>query len=253
MTLFRIMIIDTHIHNVKAFKWNNLYRGCLIPKPESFNDVDIENLNNLIKQEISGRDEITCFASVNPENGVPEVDRAVRELGFKGLALDTEANFKFSHDAIWRLFEEIHELDVPVFIHSEPDRINFDLDEVNEAIISFPDVNFIFAHLGIRKGEDFIRIVPETNAFFETSNISGDFITETLENITCDRLVFGSNAEKEYPLEEIHKINSLPISEDDKHKILFSNMADILDLKLPEDNPKEKFGSFVSRFITKFQ
>ncbi len=247
------MIVDAHIHSVEAVKEKNLFWGCFIPRPESFNEADIERLNDLSRERVFGREEIIGFAAVNPEAGEIELDRAIRELGFKGLALDTASNFSFSRDEVWRLLEQVQELDIPVFIHSEPYKSSFDVDEVNEVVISFPEINFIFAHLGIREGEDFIRIVPERNVFFETSGVGSDLLTRALETIPSERLVFGSNAEGKYPQEEIDKINSLPIAEEDKQKIFFSNMAELLEIELPEENKKKGFGTFISGFIKKFQ
>lgn len=232
------MIIDLHIHSVDAIG-EHIFRACLIPEPISREEEEIEKINAEISFQESFR--ILGFCIVNPEYGISQLDRGIRELGLKGVVLDASTGIDFSRDEVWRLFEEIAELRIPVLIHSEPEIRGFDVEEANEIAISFPEVNIVFSHFGMSLKEDFSRVVPEHNVYYETSGVYPEILMRSLERVPLQNIVFGSNSREAFISEEVEKILSLPLTQEDREKILYRNAARILGIEIPEEK-KSRLG-----------
>ncbi len=232
------MIIDLHVHSVDVVG-EHIFRACLIPEPITKEEEEIGRINADISSQESFR--ILGFCTVNPENGISQLDRGIRELGLKGVVLDASTGIDFSKDEVWRLFEEISELRIPVMIHSEPEIRGFDVEEANEIAISFPEVSIVFSHFGMSLKEEFSRVVPEHNVYYETSGVYPEILNRSLERVPIQNIVFGSNSREAFISEEVEKILSLPLSQEDKEKILYRNAARILGIELPEEK-KSRFG-----------
>lgn len=246
------MIVDSHIHSSRALRSENIFKACFIPKPESFEPSELERSNDYTRAMADRFSGLVGFATVNPGYGLRELDRAVREMKLGGLVLDTRAGFSFSQDSVWRLLEEVEE-EIPVFIHSEPLERGFAVSEANEVVLSFPGINFIFAHLGTERGEEFPRIVSEPNVYYETSEVSREKLCLALESIPSERILFGSHAGDTYPEEEIEKIDALPLSWEEKQEIFYSNMGKLLGLEIPGEGMGMDFSRLFSKIVGRFQ
>jgi predicted TIM-barrel fold metal-dependent hydrolase len=238
---------------LKGVKGLKIAKACLLPIAVAFNPET--KLNNFISTTMRENPEMEGFASVNPNSpsAGEELERAVLDLGLRGLVLDpNNQKFKFSDDSLWYLLEKVKELEVPVAVHSdyspETEALFFDPEEVNETIISFPDVTFIFPHMGRHRGkEDSPSIYPEENVLYDTSHSSASIVEEAVEGLGAEKIVYGSDFKYNfYPHYEIDKIQNLRVSKEEKEKILGENMARIL--KLP--TKKERgLGQKVSDFL----
>lgn len=246
--------MDSHLHSVEAARDQRIYRACLIPHALSFESSEVEKLNELTRERVSSVRKLLGFAIVDPFQGVPELDRAVKELGLKALVLDTRSRFSFSQDELWQLMEKVEEMRVPVFIHSEPEERGFEIDEANEVTISFPRVDFIFSGMGMGREDDFPRVVNEPNVYYETSGVGQEKLTLALETISPSKIIFGSSAEQGYPTQEIEKIKSLSLEEEEEAGIFYLNIARLLNLELPEEKSlKSDLSDFISNLKSRFQ
>jgi 2,3-dihydroxybenzoate decarboxylase len=63
---------------------------------------------------------LACIAPQSPEESEDEVERAVTDLGLKGVAIESHAGNEYlDKKKYWTIFEKAEKLDVPVFLHPE--------------------------------------------------------------------------------------------------------------------------------------
>ncbi|PQA87632.1 amidohydrolase family protein [Hyphococcus luteus] len=157
---------------------------------------------------------------------LPELERAVVKLGFKGCLLNPDP-FENSGveppplgDRYWYpLYEKLCELDVPAHIHSAGSRserapytLNFLLEEtmavygllVSDVFKDFPDLKIVVSHGGgaipfhvgrfrasaIRRGGDFIEEMR--NLYYDTVLYSEEALRLLIKTVGADRCLFGA-------------------------------------------------------------
>ncbi|OGO22534.1 MAG: hypothetical protein A2144_02245 [Chloroflexi bacterium RBG_16_50_9] len=117
---------------------------------------------------------LASIAPQNPETAATELERAVKELGFKGVMINSHVRGEYLDDRKYRvIFQKAEELDVPIYIHPKtpsPDMIKPYLayPELALAMLGFaaeaglhamrlicsdvfdeyPDLKIILGHLG---------------------------------------------------------------------------------------------------------
>ncbi len=253
------MIIDSHTHVanygtadelIRGIKENELEKAVILPIAVSKDTKEAEKLNNFVSTTVLRDPRLEGFASVNPgsKDAVEEAQRAICELGLKGFKFDSNRQrFRFEDDGFWSLLECIKPLKVPVAVHSgyspdSPDTepLFFDPEEINEVVISFPDIEFIFTHLGrYENREEFPKVYPEKNVYFETSDAPPEVIQEVIGACGADKVIFGSDFKCDsYPVHEIEKIRALPVSDIEKEKILYKNIAKVLGIHVEKDGSR---------------
>jgi len=61
---------------------------------------------------------LACIAPQNPKDAADELERAVRELGFKGGLINSHTKGEYLDDRkYWVIFERAQKLDVPIYLH----------------------------------------------------------------------------------------------------------------------------------------
>ena len=61
---------------------------------------------------------LACIAPQNPNDAADELERAVRELGFKGCLINSHTKGEYMDDRkYWVIFERAQKLDVPIYLH----------------------------------------------------------------------------------------------------------------------------------------
>lgn len=207
-------------------------KACIMPMAVSTDEDETRRLNDFIQTEAIGYRAIEGFCSVNPHmsTAVEEVDRGLRELGLKGLCVDPEAQkFHFTDDEFWTILEVVAAQDVPVFcMTSESDY--FDTGEINETVMGFPKVSFVFSQMGLPNPDAmFSRVMNEKNVYFETSKAPIAYIKSAIEEYGAEKVVFGSGFRGEdYPTHEIGKIQDLDLDEKEETKILGENFEELI-------------------------
>jgi 4-oxalmesaconate hydratase len=160
------------------------------------------------------------------ENVLPELERCVKELGFKGTLLNPDPFENGTQEAphlgdrYWYpLYEKLCELDVPAHIHatgSQSERTPYTLHFINEETIAvynlvnsnvfkdFPDLKIMVSHgggampyqlgrfqaSGLRKGVDFLEGMR--NLYFDTCLYTKEALELLLKTVGIDRCLFGS-------------------------------------------------------------
>jgi hypothetical protein len=178
---------------------------------------------------LADRKRLYAFASVNPlhSDAMDELDRAVQRWRMKGLKLHPNLQkFRLSDNRLWRVLETVKDLSIPVMVHSGfSPRIQetyFHPEEADDMVSSFPDVTFIFAHMGrMEKEEDFPTVSMAPNVYFDTSLSPTSVIEEYIKSFGTERLLYGSNFKyNRYPAHELAKVQELKISSEERADIL---------------------------------
>jgi len=63
---------------------------------------------------------LACIAPQSPDEAADEMERAVSELGMKGVNIESHARNEYlDHKKYWPIFERAEKLDVPIYLHPE--------------------------------------------------------------------------------------------------------------------------------------
>jgi 4-oxalmesaconate hydratase len=192
-----------------------------------------EETNNIIARQVRLMPErfvgvagIPQAAGEPIEGVLPELERAVKRLGFKGCLLnpDPYENSGIAPppmgDRYWYpLYEKLCELDVPAHIHSAGSRsprapytLNFLLEETmavygllhSDVFKDFPDLKIVVSHGGgaipyhvgrfqasaLRRGGDFYKTMR--NLYYDTVLYSEEALRLLIKTVGADRCLFGA-------------------------------------------------------------
>jgi predicted TIM-barrel fold metal-dependent hydrolase len=152
-------------------------------------------------------------ASVNPTLGaeaVTELERAIRELGFKGVRLSPALhNYPFDLEVVSPVLEKARELGVPVTVDGDTD--NCRPAQLGAAALRFPNLTLI-ADMGFRgpvrpPGEPAGREMREVvcrcpNLYLGLTALTTcqpSYLMSTIWTGGAERVIFGSNAPSGIP------------------------------------------------------
>ncbi len=191
-----------------------------------------------IQQESNGR--LIGFGTLHPDMSTKEIEAEVaniQALGLHGIKLhpdfqhipaDSDAVFRMARSASGKL---------PILIHAGDYRHSFSHPEqIRNLALAFPDLTLIAAHFGgwseWHKAPDALAGLP--NVYVDTSStlgfISPEKASELIGRYGADHVLFGTD----YPMwsaeEELSRIRRLPLSAEDRRKILYSNACALLSL-----------------------
>jgi predicted TIM-barrel fold metal-dependent hydrolase len=225
-----------------------------------------KKINNMLAEVVNKYPtRFSAFATIpwqEPEAAATELERAVKDLGLRGVKMDGTVKGEYLDSKRFRpVFKKAEALNVPIFIHVEDTResmINYysefsssqattgvgrDFDVCMHAcrLISsglfdeMPGLNFIMGHMGAglafwpgRITGGSLKKKPEEyikNNFYATT--SGNFYLPALMcwhyATGADRILFGVDFPTEPNQEAIDLVESAPISDEDKEKIFYRN------------------------------
>lgn len=169
------------------------------------------------------------FASVNPwfgKEAIYELKRSINDLGLSGLKLHPPMQgFQANERIVFPVIEEAIQLKIPIYIHSGTPVFSLPL-QILELSLRYPEGIFILGHMG---GADFFLDIPlsfnrVSNVYLETSlTCHPVFVSEAVNKIGADRLLFGSDSPTSQISAELEKIKVLNFEEEVLNKILWGN------------------------------
>jgi len=180
---------------------------------------------------------LTPFAHVLPEEGtlaLVELERAVSEMGFRGLKLHlgelpdglSPARAVATTE---RLVKKCGDLGVPCLIDAKG------MVEVIDALAeAAPNCNLIVAHLGCSQGETLIdRFIglaaTRHNVFLDTSYVHQPWkIGDAVRHAGPQKIVFGSDGPLIHPAVELRKLEVLRLEPDDWEALTCCNIQRLL-------------------------
>ncbi len=202
--------------------------------------------NEYVAEFCRGSDCLIPFANINPfmvARPAQELERCVRELGFRGLKLYPTYQYFYPNDPLlYPVYAKAQELGIPVMFHTgssvfRGSRLKYgDPLHLDDVAVDFPDLVIVQAHSGrgfwYDRAAFLARLHP--NVYMEVSGLPPhkllDYFPE-LERL-ADKVIFGSDWPGVPSIKaNIEAIRALPISEEAKAKILGENAARILGIK----------------------
>ena len=151
--------------------------------------------------------------------------REYHELGVRGVGeMEEEPNAE--------LLDVVKQLKIPVLIHPPHERVA----PFNHFVPSYPDVNFIVAHLGSSGSEDFeehlaaIELAKRyPNVYLDTSNVVlTRYLEMAIEELGPQKILFGSDEPESDCRLEIFKIRNLKLPKEHEEMILGGNILRLL-------------------------
>lgn len=194
-------------------------------------DKSNEFVYNLVRQAPA---RLIQFYWINPEDNasIDEIKKRYAQWKFKGIKLhQCWNNFKFSNENMKIISSWAAENRLPIFIHIASQE---DAKDLLQLVTQFPDTNYIVAHLiGI---EVFAQSEIHNNLFFDMSNVQlipQKKLLLALRKFGPARILMGSDTPigKNNLRNAIKRVNSMPITEDEKRLILGGNIKSLLQLE----------------------
>ncbi len=193
------------------------------------------------------------FATVDPWKGaaaMEEVERAVTELGLRGLKLHPIHQAFYPDDTrFYPLYEKCQELGVPVLFHSGFGaagagmrggggfklKYSRPIPGFDDVAADFPDLTIIMAHPAWPWIEEQIAVaLHKPNVYIDLSGWAPRFIPEALvheaDTRLRDKILFGSDYPYLQPDRWLDGFADLPIRDEVRPKILLENAKRALGL-----------------------
>jgi len=177
---------------------------------------------------------------------VGELEKAVNELGLKGLKLHPGLQaFTPADQEIIPLIKRAAELNVPILIHTAPWPPGYFYNCLPEHIDILkkrvPKATIIIAHMGYQRFLDLLLcIAPLSGVYVETSwgltmiaDLFGiDFATRYIRRIGVDNVIFGSDwmGTNEEMNDQLSLIQKMSLTREEREKILGENIRRVLEV-----------------------
>jgi predicted TIM-barrel fold metal-dependent hydrolase len=194
---------------------------------------------------------LVAFISLDPMMGeeglVAEVEERARE-GAKGIKLHPANQRFFPNDRrLWPAYDKVQELRMAIITHSGSMALLDDPEQhahpynFRDVLREFPRINLVFAHM-CRGFWDEVAEVMATfpNAYLDTSaaisGIPNPFAVSDEEAMVMIRRVgparvrFGSDWPWHHPIKDTARVDSLPLSAEEKRLIFCENAQRVLGL-----------------------
>ena len=226
--------------------------------PVATNPHQVEKVNEVSYKlnESHSEEDILSFGCMHPdyENYSKELSR-LKELGFKGIKVHPVYQDTDLDDMKYlRIFERAAELDLIVVTHAGldigfPGVVRCSPKMSRHVVDEVGDFKFVLAHMGGWKNWDEVpKYLADTKVYIDTAFSTGiitpraDSIWNTkdlemlneeefmrlFEAFGADRILFGTDSPWSLQSDSINYIKRLPISEEDKDKILGGNAVQLV-------------------------
>jgi len=192
------------------------------------------------------------FASVDPWKGaiaVRELERAVNELGLRGLKLMPITQAFFPNDQrFYPLWEKCAELGVPALFHTGQTGIGAGTPGggglklkysqplyLDDVAADFPNLTIIMAHPAVPWQEEQLSVaLHKANVYIDLSGWSPKYFRPVLiqyaNTILQDKVLFGSDYPLIQPDRWLEDFERLDIKEEVRRKILLENARKLLKI-----------------------
>jgi len=211
-----------------------------VNQPISTKPAQVQSINDWAKQIED--DSIISFGTIHPlfENFDDEIKR-MKELRLKGVKLHPDYQ-KFHPDdkSVFPIYESLVENDMIILFHAGVDiglypPVHATPRRLANVLDNFPDMKLIASHMGGYKcWDDVERYLVGRDVFFDTSYVidymeAGRFVRIMWEH-GFDKILFATDSPWKPQVDEVRKIDSLPIPEKAKEDIFYRNATRLLNI-----------------------
>lgn len=201
--------------------------------------------NETVERLCAGRPRLIPFASINPylvENPARELERLVRERGFRGLKLYPTYNYFYPNDALlYPVYAKAQELRIPVKWHTgtstfPASRLKYgDPVHIDDVAVDFPDLVAIITHSGRPLWYDTAYTLARMrkNVYMEIAGLPPKRLLDYFPDLerVSDKVLFGSDWPSVPTMKgNVEALRALPLSDGAKERILGGNAARLLSL-----------------------
>ncbi len=178
---------------------------------------------------------------------VQEINDRVKE-GAKGIKLHPANQRFFPNDGrLYPGYQKIEELGLPIITHSGAAALAGDPEQYArpanfaDVLRNFPGLTLVFAHMARGYLDETLEIMQTyPDVYLDTSNaIEGTMASHTLSDeeavamirrVGPDRVLFGSDWPWFHPIKDAQRVDSLPLSPEEKRIIFYENAQRVLGL-----------------------
>lgn len=244
------MIIDAHMHVGTKYGWSWSAKDALKMMDESHIDMaivtglgEVPGENSVIEELVKTLDDYPQrfpygFLRMNPwfgEKAAELFEETIKKHPrVKGIKFHpSSAPIWPNHPFALTLWRKAGEHNCPVYIHSGTDPMSLPL-QIGKAAKECPQTKFLLGHYGgFFYYEDAIKVASKyKNIYLETSLIPyPEAIKKGVRVVGADRIVFGSDLPPLNPSVELKKFDLAGLAEAEKDKILWRNIADLLEIR----------------------
>ena len=197
-------------------------------------------------------DQFIGFASVDPWKGawaVNELERAVQELGLRGLKLHPTTQAFYPNDPrFYPLWAKCVELGIPIISHSgqtgvgarTPGGGGYKLKYAHPMLLDdvaadFPDLTIIMAHPAVPWQEEQLAVaMHKANVYIDLSGWSPKYfrpiLVQYMGSLLQDKVLFGSDYPVLMPERWLNDFEKLELKPEVRQKILLDNARKLLKL-----------------------
>jgi predicted TIM-barrel fold metal-dependent hydrolase len=197
-------------------------------------------------------DQFIGFASVDPWKGawaVNELERAVNELGLRGLKLHPTTQAFYPNDTrFYPLWAKCVELNIPIISHSgqtgvgarTPGGGGYKLKYAHPMLLDdvaadFPELTIIMAHPAVPWQEEQLAVaMHKANVYIDLSGWSPKYfrpiLVQYMGSLLQDKVLFGSDYPVLMPERWLNDFEKLEIKPEVRQKILLDNARKLLKL-----------------------
>jgi hypothetical protein len=181
-------------------------------------------------------DRFIGFAYVSPlvpENILPELTRAIDELGFAAIKLYSPYTPWQYNEPPWDpIYEFSDERGLAIICHTGPDAFP---EHFSEVAPRFPRANFVIGHSGntpVYRAQAIAAAQANPNVYLETCSTyrTPGVIEQLVDEAGAERVLFGSDSPLMDPRPQLGKIITADIPNEVKRKILGENARHLLSV-----------------------
>lgn len=214
----------------------------VLTRPEQFNTVN-EFAARLNEKYAAKKKRLLSFGGIHPKTlDYKRELRIIKDLGLKGIKLHPDYQaMAFDDISYMRILDYASELGLISVVHAGvdvgyPDDVHCTPKMVLKVLESVAPDKMVLAHYGgFKRWDEVEELLAGKNVYFDNSFIYGYIEDEKflaiLKKHGADKVVFGTDSPWSGQKESIEKLNSLPISKEDKEKILGGNAKALLQLR----------------------
>jgi uncharacterized protein len=200
----------------------------------------LEVANDLVAEACLKQPRFAGLARVDPHQGeraVRELDRALGELGLRGMFLHPwEETFRVNAAFVAPLLARCAELGVPVLIATGYPWVS-EAAQVGDLARRHPNATVVMTHggqiniSGLGQMDAFEVLRRNPNVCMETSGVyRQDFIQDVVNELGAERVLFGSNSPRMDVRLEVERVRRAEVAEDVRQLMLEGNARRIFRL-----------------------